>query len=75
MWAVDISYRFPSERFEIPSADFTLDEYLGFFHVTPEAVYTELWPLLMNVPPETGFLGVTGARVWRPDVDVWDGIV
>lgn len=75
VWAVDISYRSSSERFELLSADFTSDEYPGFFRVTPEAAYTELWPLLMNVPPETGFLGVTGARVWRPDVDVWEGIV
>lgn len=75
VWAVATTHIFPSERYDIPPANFTSNEYPGFFRVTVEAAYAELWPLLMSVRPLPGSPGVTGARVWNPDVDVWEGIV
>lgn len=77
VWAVDLAHDFGTEKYDIPPADFRPEEYPGFFRVTPEAAYTDLWPLLMSTPPTKSrlLLGVTGARVWDPRVDIWEGIV
>lgn len=77
IWAVDLTYDFGSHTYEIPPADFTSDEYAGFFRVTPEAAFTDLWPLLMSTPPtrSMALLGITGACVWDPTVEIWEGIV
>lgn len=74
VWAADLTHGFGCERYDIPHVDFTSDEYPGFFRVTLEAAYAELWPFLMSVPPALGFMGVTGARMWNPEFSVWDGI-
>lgn len=77
VWAVDIFHVYPNERQEIPPADYMTDEYQGFPRVAVEDAYTELWPLLMSTPfiPGIGLPGATGARLWNPDVDIWEGVV